>query len=257
MSGVHPNPYGPSGRAALAAAFAALLCIVTPGTCSTAVAAAASAASAGASQSELGVPSEAERLLFLQPHLNSIREPRTLTYDYMSQAASAPRVDDHATLALTPAPDGRCCSAHIDYLSGPLSMTLPDLDQPQGNPILMYFLESEVRLLERTTHGQAAHFRRRIRQAFADDASIQDTTARWGGKDVSARVVHIVPFRNDPYRVRFEREAATEYWFVISEAVPGGFVRMAATLPGQPGAAPLAQRTLAIADPQPAAPAKR
>src|SRR4029078_9585832 len=128
----------------------------------------------------------------------------------------------HATLALVARKDGRCCGTHVDYLSGANAVTLPDLDEPQGNPMLMYFLEGEVRLLERSTHGQAAHFRRRIRQALASDATVRDTTVRWGCKEVTWQEVHVAPFVNAPYRVRFEREAKTEYTFVLSDAVPGG-----------------------------------
>jgi len=208
----------------------------------------------GAKGDPAGGPSAAERLLFLQPHLATIREPRTLTYDYVAEGGPAGRVDDHATLALVGRKDGKCCGTHVDFLSGTSAVNLPDLDEPQSNPILMYFLESEVRLLERTTHGQSAHFRRVIRQALASDATVRDTTVRWGGKDLPAQEVHVAPFVNDPYRARFEREARTEYTFVLSDAVPGGVVRLAAMLPAA-GEARGAQRTLAIADPQPAAPA--
>jgi hypothetical protein len=218
----------------------------------TAPVAASAPASAASAAGELGAPSAAEKLLFVHPHLASIHEPRSLRYDYVAEAASAPRTTDHATLELRAGAGGRCCASHIDFLSGPNAIVLPDLDEPQGNPILLYFLESEVRLLERTTHGQAAHFRRRIRQALADAATVQDTTVRWSGKDVPAQVVRIAPFLTDPYRPRFEREATTEYAFVLSDAVPGGLVRLSATVPAAAASAtPQAQRSLALADPQP------
>jgi hypothetical protein len=240
-----------------ALAFAALLAQAPAAAPATAPAASAPPAS-GASEpvSELGAPSEAERLLFMQNALAKIREPRTIAYDYASEAENAAPVHEHATLTLKPGPDGRCCSSHVDYLSGPMAVALPDLDDPQGNPVLMYFLEGEVRLLEHKTKGQSAHFRRRIRGALADDATLSDTTVRWNGRDVPARVVHIAPFQTDPYKARFEREAKTEYSFVVSDAVPGGLVRMTATIPGAANV-PLERRTLSIADPQPAPPARK
>jgi len=198
-------------------------------------------------------PSEAERLLFMRPQLASLHEPRTIAYDYAARSGDAPPATDHAALVLAPAADGRCCGAHVDYLSGPLTITLPDLGDPQGNPILLYFLESEVRQLERDTHGQAAHFRRRIRQSLADEAKTADTTVRWNGQDVPAHVVRVTPFANDPYRQRFEREAATAYAFVLSDAVPGGIVRLGAAIPAaKAGDPPLATRSLTLADMQPA-----
>ena len=52
--------------------------------------------------------------------------------------------------------------------------------------MVLYFLEGEVRRLQRTTTGQAAHFRRRIRQALADKATVSEGTIRWASATVPA-----------------------------------------------------------------------
>jgi hypothetical protein len=126
-------------------------------------------------------------------------------------------------------------------------VNLPDIPDAKANPVLLYFLEGEVRLLQRTTSGQAAHFRRRIRLALAEDATVSAGTVRWGGQDVPARTVRVAPFLADPFRARFQEQAATEYAIVLSDAVPGGVYQMRALLPGAGGgAAALARRTLTI-----------
>jgi hypothetical protein len=212
------------------------------------------AQAASAPADTVAPPSEAEQLLFMKPWLASMREPRTLVYDYAALAdGPTAAMRDHASLALVAHADGKCCGTHAEFLSGPLAIGLPDLDDPQGNPMLLYFLESEVRQMERSTKGQAAHFRRRIRQALADEAKVATETVRWNGKDVPARVVRVAPFVNDPYRQRFEREAATTYEFVLSDAVPGGIVRLSAAIPAaKAGDPPQAGRSLTLADAQPA-----
>jgi hypothetical protein len=214
-------------------------------------------ASAASADEGLGAPSEAERLLFMAPALSGVHEPRTLSYDYVADEAGR-HLSDRVSLTLTKQVSGRCCTSHVDYRSGPAAIALPDLDEPQGNPVLMYFLEDQVRSLEHATKGQSSHFRRRIRQALAAEAQVKDTSVRWEGKDVPAREIRIAPFLNDPYRPRFEREAHTEFDFVLSDAVPGGLVRLSSTLPAdKPGDPPQAQRTLSIVDPQPAPPARK
>ena len=215
-------------------------------------------AEAASSAASTGEPiSEAERLLFMHPHLATVRTPRTLSYAWSAQAAASASPPDRATLTLRPRADGTCCSVHGEYLSGLMAVNLPDFDDATANPILLYFLESEVRLLQRTTQGQSAHFRRQIRMALATDAHVADATVRWNGKDVPGHAVRVAPFVDDPYRARFEREAATEYVFILSDEVPGGVAAMSATLP-DPGApnAPLERRRLVLEDPQPAPPAK-
>ena len=194
-------------------------------------------ASAASSQ-----PSEAERLVFTHDHLASSRRPGSLRYGYVEEAEGKPRVTDRAVLTFSAPQGGACCDVHGDYLSGAMAVNLPDIPQARGNPVLLYFLEGEVRRLQRTTTGQAAHFRRRIRQSLADTATVSDTTIPWGTQSVPARMVRVVPFVDDPFRARFQDQAATEYVFVLSDAVPGGVYQMRATLPGK------ATRTLTLAE---------
>jgi hypothetical protein len=103
-----------------------------------------------------------------------------------------------------------------------------------------------VRRLQQATRGQAAHFRRRMRLALADEATVTDATIRWGAASVPARSVRIAPFVTDPYRARFPAQATTEYVFVFSDAVPGGVYQMGAAVPG--GAA---RRTLTLEESTP------
>ena len=219
---------------------------------------AAATADPAASAAAAGEPiSEAEQLLFMHPHLATVHASRTLTYAYSAQAAASAGAADRATLALRTRADGTCCAVHAEYLSGEMAVRLPDLDDATANPILLYFLEAEVRRLQRTTNGQSAHFRRQIRIALATEARVTDATVRWNGKDVPGHAVRVAPFLDDPYRSRFEREATTEYVFLLSDEVPGGVAAMSATLPGADAKnAPLELRRLVLEDPQPAPPAK-
>jgi hypothetical protein len=200
--------------------------------------------------------SEAERLLFMHPHLAAVRAPRTLSYAFSMQPAASAAASDRATLALRPRADGRGCAVHADYLSGEMAVRLPDLDDASANPIVLYFLEAEVRRLQRVTQGQATHFRRQIRMALATDAHVADATVRWNGKDVPAHAIRVAPFLDDPYRPRFEREATTEYVFLLSDEVPGGVFAMTAAVPDAGAAKPAAaqRRQLVLEDEQPIKP---
>jgi hypothetical protein len=192
-------------------------------------------------------PSEAERLVFQQDHLANTRQPRTLRYVYAEEAEGQPPTTDRALLTLSNGAGGRCCDVHGDYLSGPATVNLPDIPEARGNPVVLYFLEGEVRRLQRTTKGQAAHFRRQIRQSLADTATVSETTIRWRGQSLPARQVRVAPFTNDPFRARFEDQATTEYAIVLADAVPGGVYQIRAVLPGAAaGAAPRASRTLTL-----------
>jgi hypothetical protein len=194
--------------------------------------------------------SQAEQLLFTHPHLASVRQPQTLSYAWSAQSAASGAASGRATLALQARADGSCCSAHVDYPATEVAIHLPDFDDATANPVILYFLEAEVRRLQRTTTGQSAHFRRQMRMALATNAQVSDATVRWHGRDVPAHAVRVAPFLDDPYRARFEREAATEYEFLLSDDVPGGVASLTATLPDPAAASvPLERRRLVLEDP--------
>jgi hypothetical protein len=197
-------------------------------------------------------PSEAERLVFLHDHLAGSRKPQSLRYRYVDEAQGKASVSGQAVLTLSAPAGGHCCDVHGDYLSGASAVNLPDIPDAHANPVLLYFLEGEVRRLQRTTQGQAAHFRHKMRQSLADTATVTEGSIRWAGTDVTARTVRVAPFLDDPYRARFSEQATTEYAFVLSDAVPGGVYQMSATLPATTaGGAPLARRTLTIEETKP------
>ena len=209
------------------------------------------AAAALAQDTAAPPPGEAERLVFMSPHLARIEPPRTLHYRYLRQGGGEARLDDEASMALTHGAAG-CCSVRGRYLSGEHALALPDIEQAVANPVVLYFLEHQVRLLQRRTGGSANHFRRRIRQAMVE-APVDAATIRWGGRELPARTVRITPFVDDPYRARFERDAEAQYVFTLSDAVPGAVFELRASLPG----ADASVQTLTLAEPASPASDKR
>ena len=45
--------------------------------------------------------------------------------------------------------------------------------RPEGNPVLLYFLERDIREMERLTGGKSGYFRKAIRLALARSASVE------------------------------------------------------------------------------------
>jgi hypothetical protein len=198
------------------------------------LAATALAASAGPPPEAATAPglSPAERLVFTQPHLANVEAPRVLRYRYVRDGGGEARLEDDVAMSLTRSPDGGCCTVRGAYLTGERALALPDVDGARANPVVLYFLEQQVRELQRRTGGGANHFRQRIRLALANDATVSETTVRWNGREQPARMVRIAPYTDDPHRPKFERDALTEYRFVLADAVPGGVWELRASLPG-------------------------
>jgi hypothetical protein len=168
--------------------------------------------------------SVAEQALFVTNHLATLKPPSTLHYSFRKSGSLEAGFDDKATLALTAQPDGKCCAAAAEFLSGPRRVALPEIETAQGNPVILYFLERDIREMERLTKGKANYFRKRIRMAVADAATIRDVSLPFDGRNVAAREISIAPYADDPLRARFEQLINKRYVFTLSDAVPGGVI---------------------------------
>lgn len=185
-------------------------------------------------------PSEAEQLVFMRTPLATMKPPTKLVYAYRYEGSTvATPVDDRAILELLPDSGGKCCNVKADFLTGPRRVNLPLIEQARGNPVVLFFLEREVRRLNELTKGSANHFRKRIRLALVDQAKVSPREFNYAGRTVKGSEVRVQPFLLDPNRPRYEKLAQTEYVFLLSPEVPGELFEIRSTLPAATaGAAP-------------------
>lgn len=175
--------------------------------------------------------SRAEHLVFTDPHLGNVRSASTLRYDFHRTGSLEPAVDDRFTLKLTLGPDGRCCRAEGGFATLDVGSALPPIEEAVSNPVVLYFLEQDIRAMQRRTKGQANYFRKRIRMALAEQAEVRDVSVQWQGKSLPAQEVHIRPYADDPMRSRFEALAGKHYVFTVAKAVPGGVYSLRSWVP--------------------------
>ena len=194
-----------------------------------------------------GAISAAEQQIFLAPHLQGLKPGTVLRYAFVHAGSMEAGYGGPVELRLSAGAGGRCCDVSAPAFpeaQGP--RTLPAVEGATSNPVILYFLEHDLREMQRLTKGQMNHFRRRIRLALAEDARSDDTRVRYQGREMAARRVLISPYLDDPMRNRFEQYAAKRYEFVLAD-VPGGVVQLRTVLAGsQAGAQPLLEETLTL-----------
>lgn len=198
--------------------------------------------------------SAAEKLLFMAPQLQNVKPPATLVYNFRKSGSLEPGFDDQVKLVLSRAEGGGCCASHVDFLSAERRLAVPDLPAAEGNPVLLAFLERELREMQRLTKGSQSHFRKRIRMAVYEGAIVRQTSLNFRGKPVTVQEVAIKPFADDPNRPRYETLALKEYRFFLSDAVPGGVYGIRTQIAGTGGAPPLLVEEMYLAGAEPAAP---
>ncbi len=199
--------------------------------------------------------SPAEKLLLMSPQFNGIKPPLKLGYRFhlASTLKDEASFDDRVTVALTPLDKGRCCKASGEFLTGPRRLALPEVEQAEGNPVTLFFLERDIREMNRRTKGSVSYFRKRLRMALYEGATVSDVEVQYRGKAVAARQILIRPYANDPNRERFSQLAAKQYVFVLSDAVPGTVVSIRSGVAGADGGTPVLDEELLIDGAQPPA----
>lgn len=192
--------------------------------------------------------SQAERLLLMSPQFVRIKPPLKIGYQFhqASTLKDDPSFDDRVTLTLTPLAKGRCCKASGEFLSGARRLALPEVEQVEGNPVTMFFLERDIREMNRRTKGSASYFRKRLRMALYEGATVSDIQVTYRGKVVAARQILIRPYLDDPNKDRFSQLAGKQYVFVLSESVPGTVVSIRSGVAGVDGAPPVLDEELLI-----------
>lgn len=180
--------------------------------------------------------SKAETLLFMTDHLKQLPMPARLHYAFSKTGTLEPGFKDTIDIDITPQPDGSRKGA-ATFFNGEHHITYPDVEHAEGNPVLMFFLEREIREMSRLTGGQANYFRKRIRIALSDTAVVKPVEVKYGGQSRTAQQITITPYRDDPMSSKFERLVPKRYVFTLSDQVPGGVYAIEGLVPAADAAA--------------------
>lgn len=182
--------------------------------------------------------SAAERALFIDNQLGTLRPPKTLHFTFSKRGTLEEGFDDTVDVLLKAKADGSCCAASARFFTGARAMRQPDVEGAQGNPAILYFLERDINEMQRLTGGKANYFRQRIRMAVYQGASIRTVTLQYRGRPVAVRQIDISPYLEDPNRPRFEKLANKRYSFMLSARVPGGLYGIRTRIDGASADAP-------------------
>lgn len=190
----------------------------------------------------------AQRLLYASNHLKAVTVNDVLTYSFQRQGSLETPFDDKAIMTVSSiGADGKK-TLNVDFLTGPHHVDVPPLSGFNGNPILMVFLEHDVKEMSEFTKGSTLFFRNRIRDAFAtaEKAKITPTTVTIDGKSIKAKLLTLEPYVGVPEIDRFRKFEHKSYQFVIGDDVPGGIYSIRTVTPTVDGKGdPIMVETLA------------
>jgi hypothetical protein len=190
--------------------------------------------------------SQAETLLFMTNHLKGAKVPAQFDYTFRRDGTMEAKFDDSVEMDLkAKGKDGSYATTR--FLTGNRNVKYQPVENPEGNPILLWFLDRDINEMERLTGGKAPYFRKRIRLALADKAEMRPVKFEFAGKEVSGSEIRIAPYLDDPNKAKFGKVSTSKYYvFTLSDQVPGGVYQIRAVVPdeGVADGKPLIDETL-------------
>ena len=177
--------------------------------------------------------SPAEKILFQSDQLGNVAGPKTLRYDYVRREPAGTGFSDKVQVEVGAKRADGNAEVSSQFLSGDRQIALPPLSGAQGNPAVLGFLERDISEMKRMTGGSINYFRKRIRLALAEAASVEPVSVSYAGHQVQGRKVVIRPFLNDPMQDKMRKYVAKNYEFILSDDVPGAVYRLRSVVPGE------------------------
>jgi hypothetical protein len=195
--------------------------------------------------------SAAEKLLFQTDHLKNVAPPATLSYAFRKAGSEETGFDDTVGLRVRALNGAK--QASVTFLSAERRTACPEVTRAEGNPVLLCFLERDIREMQRLTGGKSGYFRRAIRLALARSARVARTRLSFGGRELAANEITVIPYAEDPLRDRIGKYATKTYVFTLSAEVPGGVHSVRSFVPSPEGTsndAPLLDERLTLVGPR-------
>lgn len=177
--------------------------------------------------------SDAEKLLFMSNQMTGVKPASTIRYAFRKTGSFEEGFEDSVVLSFDKQADGSCCNVKSEFFTGARRLPLPDAPMADGNPVLLHFLERDIAEMKRLTKGSLNHFRKRIRMAAYQDATVRDASFSYQNKPIAGKEISFSPYLDDPNRPKYEKFVRKQYQFLLSPAVPGGIYGIRTQISGE------------------------
>lgn len=164
--------------------------------------------------------SSANIALFIDEHLQSIKEPSRIFYKFEKESTREDNFIGNVVLNIVKVDDDNSKHITFRYLKGRNKVRFPPQIGAKGNPVFMLFFERDSRDMQRLTGGNALFFRSRIRHTIAA-TEIKDTEINLDNKKIPAKIISFQPFTETELKNRVSRYKTKKFIIIMSDEIPG------------------------------------
>ncbi len=100
---------------------------------------------------------------------------------------------------------------------------ITDMD---GNPMLIVYLDTAVGHFQQLSGGDHGYLKKRFSNSLGPDAKALPVKIDYKGTQVDGYKVTVIPFADDPSKVKMHGFENAEFSIVLSEKIPGQFAQM-------------------------------
>jgi hypothetical protein len=191
--------------------------------------------------------SAAEKILFQDDHFKKVAKPQSLRYRYLRQDQGKTGFSDQVVVNVGARANDGSAPVSVQFLTGERQLALPEISGAHGNPAVLGFLERDIGEMKRLTGGSTNYFRKRIRLALAEAASVEPVSVSYGGRRLQGSRIAIQPYLDDPMQEKMRKYVGKRYVFIVSDDIPGAVYQLASVVPGeQKSGAALIEETMTL-----------
>ncbi len=170
-------------------------------------------------------------VLFDSPHLASIDQGKELTYRFDRKASDPKKVGEAFS------DDIKLGIVNVDDKTGKRKVTMKiftgerarkqqRITDMTGNPVLVVFLDRAVNNFQRVAGGKRPYLKDRFRVALREKATMEPAKLDYNGKQVDGFRVTLMPYADDPNRLKMRGYEGSKFVFNVSDQVPGHFLSL-------------------------------
>jgi len=187
---------------------------------------------------QMALADRATDLVFSNGVLGNIPQNKTVLYKHLRLGPEGSEfhsiADGQVSLAIVPSQIGGN-EVILEMLDSGQLRNRTQFPADAGNPIVMAFLESNLRSMAQITGGSPFYLRNRIKESLRSGGQIEPVKIAIDGVPIDAMKITFMPFINDKNAARMGDFAKLELVFVVSDSVPGGFILFSANTPETDG----------------------
>jgi len=194
--------------------------------------------------------SSAERMLWLDDHLQNVNKPARLYYEFVREGSAEEGFTDAVYLDISKINEDGSKDTILEFFTADRQQAASsdNLNNIRGNPVIGVYMQGDVVEMNRLTEGSWRYFQRRIKLAISDNAEIEAVSFNFDGKTIAGEKITITPYVKDPRRNQFADLADKRYEFIFSNQIPGSLYQIQTVVPDKSGSdkGPLIKETLTL-----------